>query len=367
MEIMSEPLGILWKNKGYVVLGVGLVILFAWGHFSGEAQKEKSRSRDQDQRVEARLQKAEESFKAAIKEKGSVEQYLRENPGPALALNLAILLLLALILYGFWIDAWCIQKWWKDRRLLETLPFSEVPRWTIGDVFRVMILFLAFSVLLGVVGDLAAKFIPYFRSPNVRMVFHGTLADLTALGLVLYFSCWKYGQSFFKLQIRQENVWEDIKVGIGAYLAVLPVVLTLLGLLVWIVSIFHYEPPPQKVVGIFMEEGKGNPFLVFYTALLAMVIGPVLEEIFFRGFFYTAFRKKYSAIPSALVTGVFFSLLHESLFAFLPIFLLSLLLTYVYEKRKSLAASIACHVAHNTLFLGYFFLMKQNFLDKFLH
>lgn len=346
---------------------MGLIALFAWGNISGEVQKEKTRSRDQDQRVEERLKKAEESFKAAIKEKGSIEQYLKENPGPALVLNLAMLLLLALILYGFWIDAWCIQKWWKDRHLLETLPFRETPRWTIGDVFRVMVLFLSFSVLLGVLGDLAAKFFPYFRDRNVQMVFHGTFADLTALGLVLYFSSRKYQQPFFKFQIDRKNIWEDIKIGIGAYLAVLPVVLTLLGLLVWIVSLFHYEPPPQKVVGIFVEEGEGNPFLVFFTALLAMVIGPVLEEIFFRGFFYTAFRKKYPAIPSALVTGVFFALLHESLFAFLPIFLLSLLLTYVYEKRKSLTASIACHVAHNTLFLGYFFLMKQNFLDKFLH
>jgi len=155
-------------------------------------------------------------------------------------------------------------------------------------------------------------------------------------------------------------------VGISAYLAVLPAVLTVLLLLIWAVNLFHYEPPPQKVVEIFIEEGKQNPFLVAYTSVLAIVIGPVLEEVFFRGFFYAAFRTKYSAMLSAIITGIFFALLHESIFAFLPIFLLSLLLTYVYEKRKSLIAPIACHIFHNALFLGYFFLMKENFLDKFI-
>jgi membrane protease YdiL (CAAX protease family) len=363
----SSWLQLLWKNKFYVILAVLLGFLILRGQFSEETKREKKVQKEKSAQMQAKLKEAEESFQKIVKDKGSFENYLKENPKLAATLNYAALFLFALLLYGIWLDFWCLLRRWKKKPILETLSLKALPRWVIPDVFKVMILFVGVSVFLGGLLEAVETFAPHVLSENGRLILHGTLSDLIALGLVLLFSQVKYKQAFFQMQIRLENVWKDIGIGISAYLAVLPLVLGLLLLLVWIVSLFHYEPPPQKVVEVFIEEGAKNPLLVLYTMFLATVIGPALEEIFFRGFFYSALRKKYSPVPSALITGVFFALLHESSFAFLPIFLLSLLLTYVYEKRKSLVAPIALHIFHNTLFLGYFFLMKENFLDKFLH
>ena len=55
----------------------------------------------------------------------------------------------------------------------------------------------------------------------------------------------------------------------------------------------------------------------------------------------------------------FFAFIHQNLFAFFPIFVLGLGLAYLYEKRGTLVPSIALHIVHNGVFIGYFFLVKE--------
>ena len=59
------------------------------------------------------------------------------------------------------------------------------------------------------------------------------------------------------------------------------------------------------------------------------------------------------------LSAAFFASIHHSGFVFWPIFVLGIALAYLYEKRRSLIASITLHVVHNTLFIAYFFLVKQ--------
>jgi uncharacterized protein len=108
-----------------------------------------------------------------------------------------------------------------------------------------------------------------------------------------------------------------------------------------------------------MEEGKRSPWLIGYSLLLACLIGPVVEELFFRGFLYPAIRKKIGMEWAAFASALLFALIHENSFAFLPIFVLGIALCYLYEKRKSLIACMSFHILHNSAFLFYFFLMKK--------
>ena len=62
------------------------------------------------------------------------------------------------------------------------------------------------------------------------------------------------------------------------------------------------------------------------------------------------------------VSSAVFAAVHNSGFAFVPVFFLGMVLAYVYDRRGSLVSCCVLHVTHNTLFLGYFFLMKNLFL-----
>ena len=99
--------------------------------------------------------------------------------------------------------------------------------------------------------------------------------------------------------------------------------------------------------------------MVLYSIFLATFLGPVFEEIFFRGFCYPILKKQFGIKTAMVLTAVFFALIHENTFSFWPIFLLGLALVYLFEKRGSLLAPMALHIVHNSLFIAYFFFAKN--------
>ena len=115
---------------------------------------------------------------------------------------------------------------------------------------------------------------------------------------------------------------------------------------------------------IFLEEEKRAPVLVLYSLFLAGIVGPIVEEIFFRGFFYPILKQKWGIAWAMVITSSAFAFIHQNQFAFWPIFLLGMALAYLYEKRRNIIAPITLHVVHNSLFLAYFFLAKQIILNS---
>ena len=101
------------------------------------------------------------------------------------------------------------------------------------------------------------------------------------------------------------------------------------------------------MVQIYLKPGSG-PILFIFTVFVAG-LGPVLEEVFFRGFAYPALRERFGIPVSPAFTAAAFAALHMNALAFVPIFLLGLFLCYLYESSGSLVPSISAHVLHNTL------------------
>jgi membrane protease YdiL (CAAX protease family) len=148
-------------------------------------------------------------------------------------------------------------------------------------------------------------------------------------------------------------------IGIRAYFSVFPVLLGILFLLVFVASLFAYEPPPHPLAEMLMEKKDLSPWFIGLSLLVACVFGPIVEEIFFRGFFYPALKKYWGAGWASAITAGFFAIVHENLFAFFPIFFLGIVLCHLYEQRRDLAACISLHILHNTVFIAYFFLVKS--------
>lgn len=102
---------------------------------------------------------------------------------------------------------------------------------------------------------------------------------------------------------------------------------------------------------------KDDPTVVTVAgiALFAVVIAPIVEELFFRGFVFTAMRDKLSPGLAALATGLLFGLVHASgsPIGFLPpLALLGTLLCVVYWKTGSIYPTIALHSLNNCVALS---------------
>ncbi len=104
-----------------------------------------------------------------------------------------------------------------------------------------------------------------------------------------------------------------------------------------------FNPPEQDIVEAFPPTAAG---LVLF-AVVAVVMAPLCEEIFFRGFVFKGFATSWGWLTGAVVSGTLFSLAHLQLTLFLPLFTLGFGLAWVYHRTGSLWTSIALHATFN--------------------
>lgn len=115
--------------------------------------------------------------------------------------------------------------------------------------------------------------------------------------------------------------------------------LLMYGLLMIVNTIF----PAPSVVNQFSQ-------LDIVTILIITLIGPVAEEMAFRGYIQGMLRKKFNANFTIVLTALIFCLFH-SLSVFPQIFVTAIILSFVKELSGSLLPSIVIHCLNNTVAL----------------
>lgn len=93
-----------------------------------------------------------------------------------------------------------------------------------------------------------------------------------------------------------------------------------------------------------------NPLLLVPAALLVAVIGPTAEELFFRGWLWTALRKYWSVPRTMLATGLLWYAIHFTHgLLYMAILLPAIVvITLVRQAGGSVRASILVHVIYNS-------------------
>jgi uncharacterized protein len=111
---------------------------------------------------------------------------------------------------------------------------------------------------------------------------------------------------------------------------------------------------PQKTV-----ENLGadvNTALLISGAVVVILVAPVCEELFFRGFLYRVLRLRMPMVAAALLDGLLFGIVHASSTSIsaLPILaVLGIVFCWVYERTGTLFATIALHALNNTISYGF--------------
>ena len=135
--------------------------------------------------------------------------------------------------------------------------------------------------------------------------------------------------------------WPRYNWGSLAFLGALTVSLDLL---------VRFFKVPQHVP---MEEFLSTPQAAVLTGILAVTVGPLMEELFFRGFLYPVLARRFGIAASVVATSLLFGFVHGAQLAFawglvFIIFLVGIVLTTVRAKTGSVGASFVVHVAYNS-------------------
>ena len=208
--------------------------------------------------------------------------------------------------------------------------------WNVGDVVRA-------SGLIVAVSAAAVVALAMLKSRPVITMVVLVLPHTSMLAAV-----WLFG-------VRKRGGWKPV-----GFAAARPQGLMLAGLVllaslgvgaayVSVVSALGLDmllPPrlPHEVLG----EG---PAMLLSIAGVGLA-GPLIEEVFFRGFLLAALVQPLGAFRAAVVASALFSVAHASIAVVLPLFFTGLLLSWLYLRTGSLWPPFAAHAAQNLLALA---------------
>lgn len=118
------------------------------------------------------------------------------------------------------------------------------------------------------------------------------------------------------------------------------------------------------MLGRFLPMPKTTPFDQFFehpmdaylTAAFAITLGPLMEELFFRGFLYPVLARRMGVFWGIVLTALPFGLIHyvqyRSWSAVFIIVLVGVVLTTVRAVTKSVASSFLAHVGYNATLMA---------------
>lgn len=151
------------------------------------------------------------------------------------------------------------------------------------------------------------------------------------------------------------GVMREVAAGMAGYVAGLPLIALGVGftLLLTLATKADASHPLNHLTG------APAPWLVA-LGLLAVVWAPLVEELFFRGAFLSAWRRKCSRWFSGLCIGVIFAAVHPQGWTAIPALgAVGLVLALLREWRSSIIAPMAAHALNNgTLFLVMLVIMR---------
>ena len=193
--------------------------------------------------------------------------------------------------------------------------------------------------------------VSYLIERNAIAVDPGLFTAITEAGLLV---------PVWWLVMRRHSVgWDALglrpfgagSLGIGCGL----MIMSLLFNAVWasILAIFDLRAQVD-LVPIFAE--LSSPW---WLLLAGIVVAPVVEELFFRGFLYAGLAQRYSWRRAAVISSALFALIHLQPLAIPPIFILGYIFAYLYRRSGSIWPAVVMHVATNALGLGAAYLLSR--------
>ena len=221
---------------------------------------------------------------------------------------------------------------------------GENPVWSGWDVLLIAgltLLTLFFSQLLIVLG--ARHFIfpreswlDVAQKPSLALLSELLTYAVVALYMILLIEG-KYRTRF----------WQAIRWNWPGMLGV-----SMLGLGVLMLSLDllgRYLPMPKTTP---FDQFFARPSDAYLTVAFAVTLGPLMEELFFRGFLYPVIARRMGIVWGIVLTALPFGLIHAFQYGYawgavLIIFLVGVVLTTVRATTKSVASSFLAHVGYN--------------------
>lgn len=298
-----------------------------------------------------------------IRQENRIKEILSNNKFLAVTMTVSTFAGALALMAGLFLGISCIARKLNGHDIMIAYGSPPDVRWQFIDILRIIVTFYFFAYAFqwmeaNILNLMNIKEV----DENLFGVLNATLTDIAGMAIVLYFAIIKFKSGLAGLGLTLKSIKRDLRIAIGGYLTIIPV-LAIIMLIVFVgLKVSNYEPPETKAFEILYK--TNGPKILFVLTALVTIIGPIAEELFFRGFAYPVFRKRLGVRNAILLVSAVFAMLHMNIVSFFPILALGVLLAYLYEKTGSMIPSITVHVIHNSAVIFFVYLYKMIALPK---
>ena len=178
--------------------------------------------------------------------------------------------------------------------------------------------------------------------------------DLVTLGLLVFWLRRWHPQWRRIIRLPERaRLAGDVRFGVIAGLILYPAVAFGVGVVLTLLfqALFGEDVhTPEQIAGDLGVWGSIG------AVILAVVVAPVTEELFFRGILFRTLRDRHGFWPGAILSALLFGTVHyvpdqwqSSVLLQTTMVFTGLGLAWIYERRGSLVANIAAHTAFNVI------------------
>lgn len=229
--------------------------------------------------------------------------------------------------------------------------------WGYGDMLKAIGLIilgtLIFSIPAAIVAAIIADGGSLEEDPTALTIVLGAgiFLELLMLGAAVQFSVRKYGVGWRNLGVRspiRNGFWATTGLAIAIVVASFAATVAYFSAL----GTVGISPDTDLPEETYQSAGP-----IIIIAVLSLVLAPLIEEVFFRGFIFGGLRSRWGTGGAALGSGVLFAIAHignpGTLYLIPPIALVGVIFAFGYAHSGSLAATVVAHFLFNLVsFVG---------------
>ncbi len=125
----------------------------------------------------------------------------------------------------------------------------------------------------------------------------------------------------------------------------------------WVLDHLSLAHESQNVVEAVRQTRQPAGQVLFFV--FAVGTAPIVEEVVFRGLLWPLLRDRGWGFSGAVAAAFLFAAVHVNLAAFLPLWILGLFWTWLYERTEDLTAPILSHALFNAANFLWIVLVKS--------
>jgi membrane protease YdiL (CAAX protease family) len=216
------------------------------------------------------------------------------------------------------------------------LPHLKKNAWKWSDIIvgvLLPVLIIGFMYML--------RFLGFYVGPLIGIFWLITIASS-----YIVVALWMYRKRMGSWPFKPLTLKCFVKESLWAFLYLLLYLLTVF-LLRFPLKVFLGLEDTSNWMGRY-DSFKFNNFVYISVLIFTFTIVPFYEEVFYRGYLYTALKNRTHWIVAGIFNALFFAAIHRyNWFGFIEIFLAGLMLALIYEHRNRLLTPILAHAQMN--------------------